>query len=145
MRKAMTFRYQCMATPEDVRQLLAAFDGFLLRAHIHREQAENLRIVAAEALNNVAEHAYAGRNSGKVGFLCAVGEAGVICRISDRGGPLDQLPEGLAPDLSGSLPEGGFGWFLIRQLATHIRYQRKGARNLLSFAIKQDEGNRTAP
>ena len=33
------------------------------------------------------------------------------------------------------LPEGGFGWFLIRQLAWDVRYVREGRTNRLFLAI----------
>lgn len=145
MPPAMTFRRQCMATPFEVRRMLVAFDAFLIHAQIHHSLSENLRLVTAEALNNVVEHAYVGQETGVVGLLCVVGKAGVACRISDRGRPLDQLPEGLAPDLRGVLPEGGFGWFLIRQLATRIRYRRHGRQNLLSFAVTCRGENREPP
>lgn len=144
MRWSATFRRRCAATPEAVRNLLIAFDGFLTQTGQCPAQIDSLRIVAAEALNNVVEHAYAGRDVGSVGFLCAVERRGIICRISDRGRPLDQLPKGIAPDLTGNLPEGGFGWFLIHQLATHIRYQRIGSRNLLSFAVLLENPKKTA-
>ena len=33
------------------------------------------------------------------------------------------------------LPEGGFGWFLIRELTHDLTYRRDGSRNHLSFRM----------
>jgi serine/threonine-protein kinase RsbW len=53
------------------------------------------------------------------------------------------MPEGKAPNGSPApldcdteeLPEGGFGWFLIRDLAHELNYTRISGKNLLSFRI----------
>jgi serine/threonine-protein kinase RsbW len=96
----------------------------------------------AEAINNVVEHAYAGRKPGLIKILCELQSDLLDIRICDHGGPMPQkrLPQGLALDVSGprrDLPEGGFGWFLIRDLANEIWYDRLGDENhlLLRFGL----------
>jgi serine/threonine-protein kinase RsbW len=51
--------------------------------------------------------------------------------------PKDGLPEGRLVTLAetATLPEGGFGWFLIRTLSRDLDYRREGGRNLLSFRL----------
>jgi serine/threonine-protein kinase RsbW len=99
-----------------------------------------VELVLAEVLNNVAEHAYAG-GSGPVEVALAATPQGIACKVIDRGlaMPQDQPPEGLLPPVGTNppddLPEGGFGWFLIRSLTADLTYARSAGRNRLSFVI----------
>jgi serine/threonine-protein kinase RsbW len=55
--------------------------------------------------------------------------------------PKETLPEGrliARADVS-NLPEGGFGWFLIRALSRDLDYRRVGGRNLLSFRLNTQQ------
>jgi serine/threonine-protein kinase RsbW len=99
-----------------------------------------VELVLAEVLNNVAEHAYAG-GSGPVEVALATTPRGIACQVIDRGlaMPADRPPEGLLPaigaNLPDDLPEGGFGWFLIRSLTADLTYARSAGQNRLSFVI----------
>ena len=53
------------------------------------------------------------------------------------GGPPKGHPAELGVDMQ-DLPEGGFGWFLIRTLTTDLRYRREAGRNRLSFQMGID-------
>ena len=95
-------------------------------------------IVLAEVLNNIVEHAYADQ-PGEIRVEVRRGTAGIRCQIRDRGRPMpgDMPPLGhLRPMAEGDdLPEGGFGWFLIRALAQDLTYARDGDENVLSFRL----------
>ncbi|MBT8153475.1 ATP-binding protein [Epibacterium ulvae] len=102
-----------------------------------------VQIALAEAVNNVVEHAYAGNAPGDVNIRCQLEEEKLSILIRDAGAPIpnEQLPAGEAQSLEGpmeDLPEGGFGWFLIRELTSDIQYERsEGENNLqLSFEIQ---------
>ncbi len=102
-----------------------------------------VEIVLAEVLNNVVEHAYAEHGRGLVELEVEHGPAALAFRIRDEGLPMPggDAPAGLAHDLDVSaqdLPEGGFGWFLIRELTEDLRYRRVGNRNELTFRIAFD-------
>jgi len=63
----------------------------------------------------------------------------------DQGNPLpdEKLPAGAQVDVSGpvnTLPEGGFGWFLIRTLSDRLEYRRVASENHLSiwFSLSSD-------
>ena len=94
----------------------------------------------AETLNNVVEHAHAERTDGRIDIestLCATGLA--FC-VRDDGAPMPdgQLPTGALAELSGgldALPEGGFGWFMIRSLTQDLHYARSDGWNQLNFRI----------
>lgn len=115
-------------------------DRVLAPLHLSPELAGTARIVLTEALNNVAEHAYGGAAPGRVEVDCRTTEAHLVIRLSDEGRAMPDLslPEGQPADLSGegaALPEGGFGWFLIRQLTDTQVYDRADGRNHLLLEI----------
>lgn len=98
---------------------------------------QRLEIVLAEVLNNIVEHAYP-TVPGRIDLQLAACAAGMICRIADQGLPMPGLeaPLGLSPSLGGAdLPEGGFGWFLIRSLCTELQYRRNAEGNELTLIV----------
>ncbi len=126
------------ADPAAVREgLRALFDTLLLRGLAAAERG-TAEIVLAEALNNIVEHAYA-RNSGKIELTLQLHCAELVCQIEDQGEamPGEVLPKGLLPLIvsQDDLPEGGFGWHLIRALSRDLHYRRVGGRNQLSFRL----------
>ncbi|WP_197082870.1 ATP-binding protein [Pseudorhodobacter ferrugineus] len=98
-------------------------------------------IVLAEVLNNIVEHAYA-RTTGEIQLRLVPKSDGVFVAVCDQGRafPHEQLPQGILPviDVDAGLPEGGFGWFLIRTLVQDLRYQRTDTTNHLSFTLLTD-------
>jgi serine/threonine-protein kinase RsbW len=116
--------------------LRALFDTLLLRS-LPEDERGTAEIVLAEALNNVVEHAYA-NSPGTIELTVTLNGGGLVCRIVDQGVPLPRgvPPEGMppAPDL---LPEGGFGWHLIRTLSRDLAYDRIGNMNQLSFRLER--------
>lgn len=99
---------------------------------------ENAQIVLAEVLNNIVEHSYA-QTEGEIDLTLNVSAAGLRCSILDRGLPMpeEKIPTTKNPmeDDPLDLPEGGFGWFLIRTLSKELGYLREGGCNRLSFWI----------
>ncbi|MEI4471795.1 ATP-binding protein [Frigidibacter sp. MR17.24] len=96
--------------------------------------AETAQLVIAEVLNNIVEHAYAGRGGPVV--LRMRHSAGVmVVSISDCGRelPLQVLTRGDGPDPR--LAEGGFGWPIIHHFARRLSYRRVGRWNRLRFCL----------
>lgn len=54
--------------------------------------------------------------------------------------PLGASPALVAAGNMGDLPEGGFGWFLIRDLTQNLSYVRDGATNRLDFVLPLSGG-----
>ncbi len=132
------FNMSFCATDLAAREAVARISERLRKAGLGRNRADEVEIALAEAVNNVVEHAYARSEPGDVRILCSLRSAHLDIRICDTGAPLPQirLPPGLAADVSvprADLPEGGFGWFLIRELTSDIRYDRCGLINHLSL------------
>ena len=102
----------------------------------------------AEGVNNVVEHACAGLPNATGRITCLNRGDTLTVEISDTGRPMpeNRLPTGSRADLSGpmaDLPEGGFGWFLIRQIATHVSYIRTDGQNHLILKFRPEEKNRS--
>ena len=130
------------ASPAAVRDSLAR----MLAAPPLRDLSPDARgtaeLVLAEVLNNVAEHAYA-EGPGQVAVTLTPVAAGVFCLVEDQGSPMPggHLPKGRLPAVEPGmtdLPEGGFGWHLIRSLTRDLTYLRSGGCNRLSFLLPQD-------
>jgi anti-sigma regulatory factor (Ser/Thr protein kinase) len=62
---------------------------------------------------------------------CAIG-GGQCQRPSCQRGGLPLFTDGL------DAPEGGFGWYLIRAMASDLKYQRDAEQNLLTFQLEID-------
>jgi len=129
--------------PQSVRQALktamAAFRDMPLGGSL----SGVVEIVLAEVLNNVVEHAYAAHGRGVVEVEVELTPAALLFQVRDDGRPMPEgdAPAGEARDLdvvTDDLPEGGFGWFLIRELTEDLCYRRIGNRNELTFRIARD-------
>ena len=124
-----------------VRTALARMMQALEPLQLDIEESGTVELVLAEALNNIVEHAYPpGDTPGPISLTCVHGCSGLETTIVDSGRP---MPNGRTPvgdavnvdvDLS-DLPEGGFGWFLIKDLAKDVVYRRQGSENHLSFRL----------
>ncbi|MCT4372529.1 ATP-binding protein [Yangia mangrovi] len=97
-------------------------------------------LVLAEALNNIVEHAYAGQGPGRIRLWLQGVPGAIRLELRDRGRPMPDLalPEGRLKPLGhdGDLPEGGFGWYLIRRLAAEVSYRRVGGENVLRLVLE---------
>lgn len=119
-----------------VRQVRAVLET---RLQAPASVADDLTIALTEALNNVAEHAYEHR-PGKVELSIEPVSSGLRLTIWDEGRamPGGRAPKGRLPARDGavaSLPEGGFGWFLLRRLASRVGYRRHAGRNRLTLTF----------
>jgi serine/threonine-protein kinase RsbW len=132
----LTLRFS--GASENIRTALRQARRHLAALPLPEERLATIELVLAEALNNVAEHAYAGRRPGPV-TLNARHDGDRLCIVlRDMGRPLPGLvpPIGAPPDVDlpvDDLPEGGFGWFLIRDLTDHVDYVRQGSENRLTL------------
>jgi serine/threonine-protein kinase RsbW len=124
----------------DVRGGLARVMAAPPLCHLDAGQQGMAELVLAEVLNNIAEHAYAGAAGGIDLSLRLTGGL-VWCEVVDHGAPMPggDPPAGVLPPVADvaldDLPEGGFGWHLIRRLTHGLTYARTGDRNHLGFGI----------
>lgn len=97
-------------------------------------------LVLAEILTNIVKHAYAGREADEISIEATARGPSVDFKICDHGHPMPdgQLPAARhieAVTTIEDLPEGGFGWLIIRHHAQDLIYHRSGDRNQLSFRL----------
>lgn len=127
----------------ELRSALAQVRDFLSGAGFSKCVLGSVEIVLAEAANNVIEHAYADVPNGQVEMRLKITDTGLDAVLEDEGAamPNGKIPEGRHHDLNvdlHDLPEGGFGWSLIREMTDGLTYNRIGERNQLSMHMRLD-------
>lgn len=132
-------------TAEAVQQVLCNLLTGPVFANVSPCLASNAEIVLAEVLNNIVEHAYA-TTTGDIALKVHRTDAGLACEVTDWGVEMPglTLPQGAFQALGeiDDLPEGGFGWFLIRSLVEGLIYRREMGENRLSFLLPYEQSNR---
>ena len=136
-------RVLCSNRPSAVRKTLASVMAALSDMGLSEDERGNVELVLAEVLNNVAEHAYEEDIEGLIELTARREDDHLRFTVTDEGRPMPGgcMPATPAPNpdpLDCDLPEGGFGWFLIRTLARNLSYERRGDSNLLRFEIRFD-------
>ncbi len=126
------------ATQTKASAKIAQISQDLAAQGLPAHKAGDVKIALAEAINNVVEHAYADVDRAEVKVQCWMCRNCLKILISDSGNPLPGLrvPDSVPAPLGSAieeLPEGGFGWFLIKEVTSDIRYERSGGRNQLSL------------
>jgi len=128
------------ATEGCVRKFLQKLPNDLNTLGVEEPHWSRIELVMAEALNNIVEHAYSGVEVGDVVIEASNDSEQLFVNMRDMGHPMPglSLPAGDCPPNEGpldSLPEGGFGWFLIKSLTENLEYQRSSGENHLTFCI----------
>lgn len=130
-------RHSLMATPLAVREALGQLFHHPALQSFGPTTRDTAEIVLAEVLNNIVEHAYGG-HGGHITVQVEVLADRLLCQIHDGGRPMPglELPQGQLRRLrDDDLPEGGFGWHLIRSLARDLAYVRRQDLNTFSFRV----------
>jgi serine/threonine-protein kinase RsbW len=143
-------RLRCQTNPPDIRAILLVWRYRLALLEPCEDLLGRSEIVLAEILNNIAEHGQLdgqGHGTGNwIELCCRRSTDGIDMMVKDHG---RALPEHL---LSGEkyatsplvgiaiddLPEGGFGWFMIRALSRDLYCQQTETGNLLSLKVPRD-------
>ncbi len=133
--------------PADFRWVRRAIQNAceeLRRDGVSEDGIGSVEIVLAEALNNVAEHAYPEDTPGELRLIIRRRAKALMFEIRDRGKP---MPKGRAPmgnhpmtefNQHDSMPEGGYGWFLIREIVSDLIYDRRDDENFLVIRMAID-------
>ena len=134
---------------DEVRKALGDLRRHMEQARICSDLIARVELVLAELLNNIVEHACADVPGGWIVIRTRLARDGLHVTILDNGMPppfhlLDRgLPE-QAPhdDLPlAALPEGGFGWYLIRHLACDLALDSVLACNRLRLRVPLHEAD----
>lgn len=135
------YQLEAHGSAKNVRAILADLRAHLRKQGVADDQCGTVEIAMAEALNNIVEHAYAPQCEGPIWLSAKCATDTLTIELRDKGQPLPNLdlPEMNRPDASGpleSLPEGGFGWFLIHSLTAALSYVRNGNENRLRLSFE---------
>lgn len=128
------FNISCRSSLNDVRIAVLRVDEYLRAAHTPDDWIEDMNIILAELLSNIARHGYA-HDQGVIDLEIWLHENELRCRVSDFGQPFDPQMAGRVPPNPRLLCEGGYGWFLIRSLARAVTYCRSADKNCLTFWV----------
>lgn len=123
-----------------VRRVIHQSIDALTQHGLDPDETSSVEIVLAEALNNIVKHAYDAKDAGEIRLVIKQRSSGLLFEISDKGHP---MPNGRAPlgnhpmseFNSDPMPEGGYGWFLIRELVRDLIYDRRDEQNYLIFRM----------
>lgn len=126
------------STPLAVRRALSGLFQDDRLDCLQEHQRGTAELLLAEVLNNVVEHAYA-NGAGDIEVSVGLRGRSLMFRVLDHGAELPGhvLPSGTLAELDphSDLPEGGFGWHMIRALAKDVEYRRQNGCNQLSFRL----------
>jgi serine/threonine-protein kinase RsbW len=106
--------------------------------------AAMVELAIVEWINNAIEHAYAGTPGGEIAVSLVVDAQQVAAEIVDDGRPLDggALLSHAAPEFDpadrASLPEGGFGIGIIRNVFDEVTFGRERERNRATFRKRRE-------
>lgn len=123
-----------------IRRALRSALGALSGLDLDDDPVHAFESALAELLNNIVEHAHADNEAGRVELHLDANRNQLTCTVIDDGVemPGGTLPAGVDDwDVSSlsDLPEGGFGWFLIRQQVDDLTYSRDDGLNRVSFRL----------
>lgn len=124
-----------------VRHVLDQTRAATRAAHIDRATCDSSQIILGEVLNNVVEHAYHFEEGHPIELSIWLKDTGLLCKVHDQGDPMPNgVPRaGITTTIDTSdrvaLPEGGFGWAMVRELTQNLQYFRVDGCNELLFLI----------
>jgi serine/threonine-protein kinase RsbW len=132
---------QCIRSVQtEVTDLVLGASVWLAQRNVEDASVSEAALVLAEALNNVVEHAYGFSEDGRISVFLACKGRDLRIVIKDCGRDF----AGVLPDVQMTdqdcaledLPEGGFGWFLIKTLAKDVQFSRDGHLNRLALSLR---------
>lgn len=127
-------------TTTGVRNALEDLSTALNDRGCSEDTVGTVQIVLAEILNNIVEHGKLEQAQDAISTSLDLLGGALICEVRDKGCPFPgaRLPSGklrTLEELERDLPEGGFGWSLIRMLTEGLEYNREDGGNCVRFMI----------
>ena len=98
-----------------------------------------LNLALEEAVTNIVRYAYPVGREGSVGLDACVTDTEIRFTLTDGGIPFDPT-ERPDPDVTLGVedrPIGGLGIYMVRKIMDEVRYERKGAMNVLTMIKKR--------
>ena len=123
---------------EKVAEACYSLRDFCFKEHIEKKICSELELCLTEALNNVIKHAYKEDPNKVIDITFTFDRSELTMLIEDTGSPRLTVKE---PELEydpkdiNSLPEGGMGLFIIKNLTDSSEYFTKEGKNI--FLMKK--------
>lgn len=124
---------------EKVSEACYGLRDFCLSVDIEKKVCSELELCLTEALNNVIKHAYKENPAGKIDLEYSYDKNEIAIKIEDDGSIRTNFAEPVLvydPADINSLPEGGMGLFIIKNLMDFTAYEREEGRN--RFIMKKN-------
>lgn len=120
-------------------EAVARVGRWLEQEHVESGCIGDVMLVLAEALNNVIEHAYGTETSGDIQIKGTLRSQTLSLQIVDKGRPFEGPPDEVILNTEvyelSEMPDGGFGWFLIKSLTEDIHFSHDGGKNKLTLVV----------
>ncbi|MDH3327660.1 MAG: ATP-binding protein [Desulfobulbaceae bacterium] len=119
----------------ELDQLHAMVDSFGLVHALDKRIIFETNLVLEEVFTNIISYAHEDKDQHQVHFSLSCNKDSVTIRIEDNGSPFNLLeaePVDLETDLE-HRSVGGLGIHLIRKLMDDVKYQRVGAKNVVTI------------
>lgn len=118
---------------------------WMMQADASDVDITNVQIVLGEALNNIIEHGFEREGTGIISVEISLSDSGIVVSLCDDGiaftpPKVAALPLRDQDDFS-NLPEGGFGWFLIKEITSSTEYNRISNKNYLVLKFVKMQKN----
>lgn len=137
---------EALSHPFAVRDMLAKLTQGLSSWGLDANTLHKVELVVAEALNNVYEHACGYQDGIYFSTTARFVPPGLVIEVVDHGAampgfvlPKQALATARPPRVDvpvQALPEGGWGWMLIRDLTEDTCYERKADGNHLRLRMR---------
>ena len=121
---------------ETVQQRLSEI---LQAASLTVESIEDARLIVEEVLVNIIKYGYENCTDGHIDLGIEIDPDELTMTFKDNGKPFNPLTEITSPDLTMGDEEralGGFGFFLVRELAEKVDYLYFQNRNILTVNLR---------
>ncbi|GBO52625.1 serine phosphatase RsbU, regulator of sigma subunit [Pseudanabaena sp. lw0831] len=120
---------------EQVKQTL----GKILReADLTVEIIEDAQLIAEEILVNIIQYGYEGRSDGHIDLRIEMNDQNLSMTFEDSAKPFNPLTDITTPDLEkkddNARSRGGFGFFLVQELAEQVDYVYRDGKNTLTVS-----------
>jgi len=136
----VVFHRHFTSDPEAAVIVIGALIRQFERIRLRSGDITNIEIALSEVINNINEHAYGGAPNRPIEIRAELADGAinfvlVDCGVEMLGGVLENCKQPVLNGVVSWLPEGGFGLFMLRQVAENLNYIRKNGENHFSFSI----------
>ncbi|MFM7603113.1 MAG: SpoIIE family protein phosphatase, partial [Pseudanabaena sp.] len=122
---------------EEVKQALGKI---LQDANLTVEIIEDVQLITEEILVNIIQYGYENRSDGHIDLRIENTDQHLTMTFEDNARPFNPLTEVTNPDLDkddDARSLGGFGFFLVQELAEQVDYAYRHGKNVLTVIVKK--------